>query len=88
MDNTNEQLIGGNEYGQHDNVNLNESMGATSNTSKKDMTLREATGHSALVSEELPNINVTGSIQVRQHTSPSTTIDPISGAPIEKSKLQ
>ena len=66
MDNTNEQLIvGGNDYGQSEMVNLEETISPISTKSKKDETLRENVGYSALVAGELPDINVTGSLQDR-----------------------
>ena len=69
LDNTNEQLIQRNEYGQNEN-NLDMSNGRDSVTSKNGLTLREKEGIS-ITQEGLPDINVTGSIQARNVTSPS-----------------
>ena len=69
LDNTNEQLIQRNDYGQNEN-NLDMSNGRDSVTSKNGLTLREKEGIS-ITQEGLPDINVTGSIQARNVTSPS-----------------
>ena len=72
MDNTNEQLIQGNDYGQNEN-NLEISNGRQSVTSKSGLTLREKDGLS-ITQEGLPDINVTGSIQARNVTSPGVEV--------------
>lgn len=72
MDDTNEVLIADGEYGYNE-VNLNDSNARSSivsKMSKSGLILREKEGETAF-NAALPNINVSGSIQTRQVSSPA-----------------
>jgi hypothetical protein len=73
MDNTNEQLINNGEYGQNES-NMNESLRSSSIISKNQTLREDDKKFISIAAEPLPDINVTGSIQNRQQSSPAVDL--------------